>query len=226
LAHFLIQHGKTEEAMRLFRTSANLSDRDQQQFLTALLKGKRFVEAFELWSSMNKSKADTVIGRFTNGGFEREIDLSDPGFGWQQARNLQGLRISSDPEVSHSGGQSMRLEFEGQAKPAIAVLTQLVRVEPKTRYNLRFAASMREIVTGGVPFISVLDANSQILLAETDLAMRNNSPGKWQDYSVDFATMETTNTIILSLQRRNCSALPCPIFGRLWLDSFSLNRLD
>lgn len=224
LAQYFVQHGKTAEAMMLFRASDRLSDQDQRRFLKELLSAKRFVEAFELWSSLNKSTA--VIGRVTDGGFEKEINLIDPGFGWQQPRDPGGLHIAFDPSVSHSGSQSIRLEFEGQSKPGIAYLTQLVRVEANTRYNLRFAVRMSEVVTGGVPFISVHDANSKNLLAESNLTVQNNSTDKWQDYSVDFSTVETTNTIIISLQRRNCRALPCPIFGRLWLDSFAINRMD
>jgi tetratricopeptide (TPR) repeat protein len=224
LAQYFVQHNKTKEAMNLFRGSGRSSDQDQHRFLATLLSAKRFVEAFELWGLLNQGAAG--IGRFTDGGFENESDLSDPGFGWHRPRGLEGLQISFDPTMYNSGRQSMRLEFEGQAKPGVAVLTQLVRVEPNTRYNLRFAVHMSEIVTGGVPFISVLDANSQNLLAEANLTVQNNSPGKWQDYSVDFANTETTNTIIISLKRRNCRALPCPIFGRLWLDDFALGRMD
>ncbi|HKZ03275.1 MAG TPA: hypothetical protein VJ180_13605, partial [Pyrinomonadaceae bacterium] len=201
-----------------------LSNQDQQRFLTALLNAKRFVEAFELWSSLNQGTAS--LGEFTDGGFERESNLSDPGFGWHQPREIQGLRISFDPTMSYSGGQSLRFEFEGQAKPGVVVLTQLVRVEPNTRYNLRFAVRTQEIVTGGVPFISVLDATSQNLLIDADLTVQKDSDGRWQNYSVDFATLDTTNTIAFGLQRRNCRALPCPIFGRLWLDSFALNRME
>jgi hypothetical protein len=47
----------------------------------------------------------------------------------------------------------------------------------------------------------------------------------WQDYSIDFNSKDTTSAILISLKRDRCSESPCPIFGRLWLDSFSLKKL-
>jgi hypothetical protein len=47
----------------------------------------------------------------------------------------------------------------------------------------------------------------------------------WNVVSFEFTTQPTTNAVVLSVQREGCSAPPCPIFGVLSLDSFSIEQL-
>jgi hypothetical protein len=47
----------------------------------------------------------------------------------------------------------------------------------------------------------------------------------WHDNTIDFTTTDATSAIRISLQRARCDKSPCPIFGRLWLDAFALQKL-
>jgi len=47
----------------------------------------------------------------------------------------------------------------------------------------------------------------------------------WQGYEAEFATTPKTEAVLVSLRRQNCDANPCPMFGRVWLDDFSLRKL-
>jgi len=45
----------------------------------------------------------------------------------------------------------------------------------------------------------------------------------WSTYQLDRFIPPQTEAIKLVLQRQNCTIQPCPIFGRLWLDAFTLD---
>jgi hypothetical protein len=98
-------------------------------------------------------------------------------------------------------------------------------VEPKTRYKLHFSARTKEVVTGGLPLIVVNGAGS----GGPTLAQSNTLPQGtqgWSDYTVDFTTGDGMRAVLISLQRQPCTGGPCPIFGRLWLDAFTVEKLS
>ena len=87
---------------------------------------------------------------------------------------------------------------------------------------MRFAARTESIVSGGLPLIQVMDANSGGVIAQSeDFPQATNG---WRDYFVEFQTGELISAIQIRLQRQVCSGPLCPIFGRLWLDNFSLQK--
>ena len=96
-------------------------------------------------------------------------------------------------------------------------------VKPQQRYRINFAVRTQDMVTGGLPLISTIDAVSGQLLGRS--AAFPQATNSWQTLSFEFATLEKTSAVILSLQRNSCSADPCPVFGFVWLDSFSIAEL-
>ena len=116
----------------------------------------------------------------------------------------------------------MRVDFAGNSDPATSVISQLLLVEPATHYELRFAARTEEIVSGGPPHLIITDANDGRVIAKSDEFPRQTAG--WQYFTVAFNSADTTQAIQITLQRQQCSTSPCPIFGRLWLDSFSLQK--
>jgi hypothetical protein len=168
------------------------------------------------------SKGGTAV--ITDPGFEGRISFNDPGFGWQPLSGDQTLKTSLDTVNPQAGAQAIRLDWSGNSNPSTPALTQLVLIEPNKRYQLRFWGRTHEIVTGGLPLVVVKDANSsdgRILGQSTAISQGTNS---WQQYVIDFSTGEQTNAILIAVQRQSCSSGPCPIFGRLWLDEFSLHN--
>ncbi|MDT7781461.1 MAG: hypothetical protein QOC99_3973, partial [Acidobacteriota bacterium] len=48
----------------------------------------------------------------------------------------------------------------------------------------------------------------------------------WQDFSVEFNAPQTTSGAVrVALLRQPCTSSPCPAFGSVWLDAFTLRRL-
>jgi tetratricopeptide (TPR) repeat protein len=227
LSRFFVKRGKTAEALSLFRLAGGASDKERSELLRELLTAKRFTEAYEVWASgMNGEGARRQpITGIIDPGFEERIKLDETGFGWQIPRDLQSVRVSIDQSQAREGASSLRLDWGGDSNPASTVVSQIVLVEPSARYRLRFAARTDQLVTGGPPLIAITDpgGDESHELARSDLLPPGTT--SWRDYTVEFATGKETRAVRIVLRRQSCSSAPCPIFGSLWLDNFSLERL-
>lgn len=229
LAQFIAEHGQTDEAMQLFREAGEIPDSDRRSLLTVLLNAKRFTESYEVWSGARNtsgSERGGGTGAVTDGGFEGRIVRDDPGFGWQVARHPQAVSVSLDTDRPRAGAHSLLLRFDGDSNPSAQVITQLVLVAPKTRYRLSFAARTEEVVTGGPPVVIVTDASSSDGRTLAQSAALPQGTSVWRDYTVEFTTRDATEGVVIAIQRQHCTGGPCPIFGRVWFDAFSLQRLS
>jgi thioredoxin-like negative regulator of GroEL len=228
LAKTFARRGKPAEAVALFREAGDMTAEGRRALVTELITAKHFTEAYEVWSSgRDTHSGDSAggIGAITDGGFEGQINLDEPGFGWQLRREQPGVAVSRDMAQPRTGVYSLRVEWKGNSNPAGAVVSQLVLVQANTRYQLRFAVRTEEIVTGGLPLIVVTDASGSAphpLASSVPLPAGTNG---WQELTLEFATGDTTRSVLISLQRQSCPSGPCPIFGRLWLDTFALGKL-
>ena len=161
--------------------------------------------------------------RAINGGFEDEINFDDTSFGWRLPSSTHGLRVSLDSTEPRSGKRSLRIDFAGGADTATPIVSQLILVQPNSRYTLGFAARTRDLATGGPPVMMVTDVSrsaDRLLAVSKPLAQESS---EWQDYAVDFATGEETRAVLISLRRQDCTP-PCPVVGQLWLDDFSIKE--
>jgi Tfp pilus assembly protein PilF len=226
LAHFLIKHGEVAYAMRLFRAAGALSSNQRYALLAALLTAKQFREAYEVWATGIEAKGMIDrgrIGRITNQSFEDRIG-DGPGFDWQIERDLDTVRAFVELSNPHTGTRSLGFDWSSDSNSSTQLISQLVLVEPKARYRLSFAARTQQLVTAGLPVILVIDAHGKGQVLAQSPPMPSGT-SEWQDYSLEFATGEAIEAVHLSLRREQCSGEPCPIIGRLWLDSFSLQKL-
>ncbi|HXM36723.1 MAG TPA: hypothetical protein VN920_16120 [Pyrinomonadaceae bacterium] len=225
LAEYFKKRGKVAEAVALIRSAGSAADDYRRRYLDELIIAKRFQDAYALWSMTHPATNDTAADRpnlAIDSGFEQESDLDEPGFGWR-AKKSPGLVLSLDDSNPKEGKSSLRIDFKGDSDPSLAIISQLVMVEPRVHYQLHFAARSEEIVSGGLPGLTILDAGTQQALGQSG-AFPLASDG-WRDYTFDFTVPETTSTIQITLQREHCNRSPCPIFGRLWLDNFSLKKM-
>jgi hypothetical protein len=217
------------EALKLYRAAGGMAEAERQVLVNELLAVKGYAEAYEVWASVESggqtpSQAGGA-GHFTNGSFESQLSFSEQGFGWQFRRDPNTLKVSLDTTAPRAGKFSLRLDWNGNSQPNAPVTSQLLLVEPNARYRLSFAARTQEVVSGGLPFVVVIDKNS----ADNHVLAQSKTLGKgssdWQDYSLEFTTGSETRAVLVGLQREGCGADPCPIFGRLWLDAFSIQKL-
>ncbi len=224
LAESFRKHGKTEDAIAMLSASGGDAEavRAREQYLNELISTKRFKEAYALWSQGRSSNSSGGLGVIIDSGFEQESNLDRPGFGWRVENKSPSLSFSLDPANPKEGHSSLRIEFKGDSDPGQKIVSQLVLLEPRTHYQLEFAARTENLVSGGLPSITVTDASDNVTLGRPVLLPQQAD--NWQHYAIDFNSKEATTAIHISLQRERCSNSPCPIFGRLWLDSFSLQK--
>ncbi len=228
LAKTFARRGKPAEAVALFREAGEVTAEGRRELVTELITAKNFSSAYEVWSSGRTTPSGDSrngIGTITDGGFEGEINLAESGFGWKLRRDQSGVAISRDTAQPRAGAYSLRVEWKGNSNPADAVVSQFVLVSAKTRYRLRFAVRTEEIVTGGLPLIVVTDVSGSAPVPMASSASLPAGTNGWQELTLEFATGDTARAVLIGLQRQSCPSGPCPIFGRLWLDTFTFERV-
>lgn len=228
LARFFVKKGKIGEALALFRASGGLSPEDERKLLAELMKARQFKAAYEVWAAGREAdgapRPDTS-SNITDPGFEGHINLSEVGYGWRQERSLGGVRLSLETKGTRSGSRCLLIEWSGDSDPSAPVISQLVLVEPNTRYRLSFFTRAEGLVTGGPPVLSVTDAGDDGARPLGQSKPFPEAAKEWQEYEMAFTTTGTTEAVLLSVRRQACQAgSSCPIFGRVWLDDFSLRK--
>jgi tetratricopeptide (TPR) repeat protein len=228
LAKYFVRKGKIDEALTLFRAAGEVSEDERRALLKELLTAGRFKEAYDIWA-MSREESVVKHGNgyrgITEPGFEGAIRLNEAGFNWQQPAGLDNVQVSLDTANAHAGARSLRIELSGDSNPTVPIISQLVTVEPNARYTLNFAARTEQIVTGGLPQITVSEAAvSEANKAPLGAMPLPASTDSWRDFSVQFVTGKETEAIVIKIDRQSCGGNPCPAYGRIWLDDFSLQK--
>lgn len=221
-AELLARQGKAQEAVAQFAQAKDVSDAVKGELVDILSAKGAFKEAFTIWKTSTRP-AETKQASIYDGGFEDSLSFGERGFGWRVPRDTQGTAVSLDSTEPHSGAKSLRIDLNGIANDGW--LSQIVIVEPSRRYRVNFASRSREIVSGGLPYLSITDASEggKQLGQSPPLAKGNSG---WQVYSVEFTTTEKTSAVLLIVRREGCTTSPCPIFGSISFDSFSIEQLQ
>ena len=222
-AKLLARRGKGQEAIAQLHAAGNVPEAVRHELIDQLLTKSAFKEAFEIWKgtpgfqSQNEQPGPSIY----DGGFEGSLSFGESGFGWRVPRDLQATSISLDSGEPHSGSKDLRIEFSGNSNPNVS---QLILLEPSRRYRISFASRSQDVVTGGLPLLVVSDAagDSKRLGQSAPLP---KGTSEWQSYSFEFTTTPATTAVVLSLRRESCTTSPCPIFGSISLDSFSVEQL-
>lgn len=221
LGQYFRQRKEVDGAIAMYIAAGTAAHQDRLSYVNELISAKRFKDAATLWAVGRQTGA--APGSIFDPGFEQESDLKAPGFGWRLSERDQGFRLSLDITSPREGRSSLKVEFAGDSDPSSPVISQLVLIEPDAHYQLRFAVRSEGVVSGGLPLVDVVDADRNQMLGRSDQLPR--STDGWREYSIDFNSGQSTSAVKIALQRQTCDRSPCPIFGRLWLDNFSLRKL-
>jgi hypothetical protein len=221
LGQYFRQRKEAGAAIAMYAAAGNAAEADRKSYVKDLIAAKRFKDAANLWAVGHQPPA--APGLMIDPGFEQERDLDEPGFAWHLGEKRQGFRLSLDTSDPREGRSSLKVEFNGDSDPSSPVISQLVLIEPGAHYQLRFVVRSESIVSGGPPLLAVMDADDNRVLSRSDQFPR--ATDGWREYTIDFASGPSASAVEISLQRQPCDKSPCPIFGRLWLDRFSLQKL-
>jgi hypothetical protein len=219
LGQYFREHNQAGAAIAMYSAAGARAADDRRSYLGELIAAKQFKDAANLWA-VDRQPA-VAPGVMIDPGFEQESNLRDPGFGWRLSGRDTGIHLSLDTTNPREGRSSLKVEFAGGPDPLSPLLSELVLVEPGTHYQLRFAARSEGIVSGGLPVIALMDAEANKRIGQSDPFP---TTGPWLEYTIDFDSSQSASAILITLQRQPCSSPSCPIFGRLWLDAFSLRK--
>jgi hypothetical protein len=221
-ARFLASHGRPVEAMQQSRMAGSVDETARRELVRQLLDKRAFSEAFQVWAYSEGSAQTNKTATIYDGGFEATLSTNEIGFGWR-VPHTRSLTLSVDPHQAHSGAKSLRIEFAGDS-PNSALLSQLLMVQPSTRYRINFAGRSREIISAGRPIVVVSDAGEN----GSDLGQSSaldKGTSDWRTFSFEFTSTPQTHAVFVVVRRERCPTSPCPIFGSIGLDSFSIEQL-
>lgn len=221
-ARFLAARGRAVESMRQLNAAGAIDESERRGLIGQLLEKQAFGEAYYVWSGTDPSSNKVDATSIHDGGFEATLSTNQSGFGWR-VPDTRIVGLSIDPNEPHSGARSLRMDFAGESPPS-ALLSQLFIVKPSTRYRIHFAARSREVVTGGRPLVSVTDAGQNGPELGRSAALDTGTSG-WRPFSIEFTTGTTTGAVTMMVKREDCTSSPCPIFGSISLDSFSIEQV-
>jgi hypothetical protein len=226
MAKFFANHGKPQEAMSQLQAAGSVDDDTRRQMIESLLAKGSFAEAYQLWSAANGLGGTDSQSRpqILDGGFEATLSFDEGGFSWRIPRRLQATTVSLDSSQPHSGSKNLRIEFAGDSNPGAGLVSQLILVEPSRHYKINFAARSQDVISGGLPIVTVTDASGDHKLLGQSAPLSKGTT-QWNVVSFDFTAQPTTNAVVLSVQREGCTTSPCPIFGAISLDSFSIEQV-
>lgn len=225
LAEYFKKRGEVGEAIAMFASAGSGDEvvRAREQYLNELIGAKKFKEAYQIWAIGRGSITTNPIALIADPGFEQESNLDEPGFGWRTDQKAPSLTLSLDSANPKDGHSSLRVGFNGASDPSAPIISQLILIEPKVHYQLRFSCRTEGIVSGGPPNVFVFDAHDNKVLGQSG-ALPQTTEG-WRETAIDFTTGESTTAIQIALRRQPCPTTQCPIFGKLWLDAFALKKM-
>jgi Tfp pilus assembly protein PilF len=223
-ARLLARRGVAQEAIAQLRNVGSVPEAVRREMIDQLLAKGAFKEGLALWKAGPEfqSQAEPTGPVIYDGGFEGPLAFGETGFGWRVPREVQATSVSLDSGEPHSGSKSLTVEFSGNSNPSVS---QLILLEPGKHYRINFASRSQDIVTGGLPLITVSNAARDLKRLGQSAPLPKGTTG-WQTFSFEFTTPPATTGVLLSLQRESCTTSPCPIFGSISLDSFSIEQLN
>jgi hypothetical protein len=228
-AIFLAARGRGGDAAK--QLSQTGEPRDASEFdvlnrtLSQLLADDQFTQAYAAWLATRKLEPGSgAKNQILNGDFLQPVMRENVSFGWRIA-GTPTVAVSIDPAGPTSAARSVRLEFEGENSVSDRILDQIVLVDPNSRYSLRFISKSDGLVSGGPPVIDIRAAGSKPARILGQSAALTTDKGSWMPNRIEFSTGSEVSAIIVSVRRIACAQNQCPIFGKLWLSGFSLDKL-
>jgi len=220
VARFFRGQSQIDSAVREFAMSGTDGEPDRRAYVQQLIQEGQFAAAAELWRVDNPEGAQVDVVR--NPGFETEIELGESEFSWRAPQKIEGVHFVLDTQKPAEGQSSVKLDFTGNVPVSSPLLSQIVLVQSETQYELQFSARTESIVSGGLPVVSIVDSVSRNRLAQSQTLA--GTTAAWAQYTIKFASGTHTQAVLIVVERQSCPSNPCPIFGRLWLDGFRLNK--
>jgi len=232
LMEYLLNRKQLDDARKLWE-GFNAEERRAlratgDKLMLRFLEAKRFHDMLAIHTelaSLNGTPSNAARERLTNGGFESAVGAAGTSpFEWQVVP-LAGVQLGLDERVRQEGSRSLRLAFNSAETLTFKNISQLVAVEPQTRYRLEYYVRTEELKGVATLVVDVVDAAQPERALVTSPPLSVGTTADWQPIALDFATGAQTQAVTLRVLSVPCASATCPIFGKVWYDNFNLQRL-
>lgn len=227
---FLIDRGKLLEAFPVWeqvqpnRTPVVLSL--GYTYVDALAGAGFGDQAARLWGQLldmtGRAEAKPEGEWLTNGDFE--ANLPNAGLDWRFAAG-PGYTITLDHFISQRGSRSLRVDFDGGSNPDFLGMSQIVPVQPNTRYRFQGYIKTENISTDSGLFFWISSFQAPVTEQFTRATENRIGTSPWSLEQVEFRTGPQTRLLRLGLRRLLSKKLNNLLQGKVWVDNLSLTRL-
>lgn len=228
-ARYLAQQKRLDDALKIWDTLDVNEKRAEattaKEIIVACMQENRLRAVWNLSQTLDEEEFPKgVVGDLLNQGFEEDIlPAGKSYFGWQIGVGEQPM-IAIDTSQGQEGTRSLLVNFTSAGGFEFRNVSQLVILEPSSRYRLEYFFKTYDLKAVGPLKIEVVDAsNNQALIASSKNIQDGTS--EWQSDKIEFNTPSNTEGIIIRLARTMCSDNNCPIYGKVWYDNFKLLRI-
>lgn len=227
-AIYLSTMARFDDAMRMWATISPADRQGQrelsQELKTSLIASKQFRAALNVMRETDPNTSLPQLEQIRNGGFESSLPA--PGadsFDWVvNSRSPAQIGIDSR---AHNGSGSLRILFRAPNTLEKIQLSQTVIVEPGAKYRFEYYFRTEDLTTANTPILMIQDAVDNATLAET--VPLPSGTNDWQRVTFEFKTNPKHDGMTIGFRRAPCGEEQiCPIFGTVWYDDFSLQRID
>ena len=138
-----------------------------------------------------------------------------------------GVTAQSKARLPAEGASSSKPPFvtcPAAARSPSPAASRLVAVEPGARYRLEFFVRTEALKSVATLVLDVVSAK------QGGAAMATSAPAPagtndWQQVAVEFTAPQDADGVVLLIRRQPCKDEACPIFGKIWYDDFTLQRV-
>lgn len=230
LADYLVGRGKVDEAITLWRALDAAGRREQsalgEKLRRTLVEARRYHDALsierELAAASGAAGPLPEAGQVTNGGFESGVGPAGKNYFEWQITQVAGAQMNLDTREPHGGAHSLRVLFDSPNTLAFRHVSQLLAVQPSTRYRLEHYIRT-ENLEGTNTFVTLVeDAGGAGRLASS--APTPVGTSGWRQVVLEFTTGPGAEAVAVRVEREPCLSAVCPLFGKVWYDDFNLQR--
>ncbi len=232
LARFLVNQSRFDDAIKVLEASGSaalLPRSEVGSLINALTAAGLHERARTLWCDSLGAGTDLPI--IWNGGFESSIDKNFNQFDWALTSS-EFARINIDPNASHAGARSLRVDFTGRDTTRLGTeVRQMILVRPGKSYTLECWVKTQSLVFPDGPQIVVMDSRTSAVVAASPKIQEGSRD--WQRVAVKFAAPAPANessalsaALVVCLKRDPKYSYDDPAKGTLWLDDFAVREGD
>jgi tetratricopeptide (TPR) repeat protein len=189
---------------------------DAFPYFDALIREREVDAAAEVWRELADCFPAEIRPRMssrnlvTNGDFD--FPILDGGFDWRVIPTA-GATVRIQAADKSGAGGLLRIEFDGTQNPEYGAVLELIRVQPRTRYEFSAETRRDEITTDSGPRFEIFDEYDLKKLFVTTPNEVGSSD--WSPIRLSFQTGPDTHLIVVRIARPASGKFDNKISGTL-----------